>query len=213
MKKLVLAVVIATVGLVSCKGEKKEKKVEVKQAQKVETPVKKEGNVNVSTSVITWTGTKPTGSHTGTISLDNGSLTIEEGKLKGGEFTFDMKSITCTDLKAGDGKEDLEGHLKSEDFFNVGKYPTSKFVITSTEEKDGKLAVTGNLTVKDVTKSITIPATISEADGITVFKSEPFKVDRTEFGIQYKSKKFFDNLKNKFIDDLIGFSFDVKVKK
>ncbi len=213
MKKLVLAIVIATVGLVSCKGEKKEKKVEVKQAQKVETPVKKEGNVNVSTSVITWTGTKPTGSHTGTINLDNGSLTIEEGKLKGGEFTFDMKSIACTDLKAGDGKEDLEGHLNSEDFFNINKYPTSKFVITSTEEKDGKLAVTGNLTVKDVTKSITIPATVSEADGITTFKSEPFKVDRTEFGIQYKSKKFFDNLKNKFIDDLIGFSFDIKVKK
>lgn len=212
MKKVLLAVAFVAVGFVSCK---KEKKVETKQKVEVKEKVKvvDKGNVNIAESKITWKGTKPTGAHNGTVNLERGSLTVEEGILKAGEFIIDMKSIVCEDLKAGDGKEDFEGHLKNADFFDVTKFPTAKFIVSSSEKKDDKLLVTGNLTIKDVTKSITIPATISETDSITTFKSDVFKVDRTDFGIQYKSKKFFDNLKDKFIDDLIEFSFEVKAKK
>ena len=97
-----------------------------------------------------------------------------------GEFTLDMASITVTDLKAGEGKEDLEGHLKSADFFDVAKFPTAKFVVASTEEKDGKLHLTGNLTVRDVTKSITFPVTITENGEEATLKSDTFSIDRTE---------------------------------
>ena len=69
-----------------------------------------------------------------------------------------MATITNVDLKGTDGAGKLVGHLKSADFFDVATYPTSKFVITKVEEIDGKLAVTGNLQIKDVTKSITIAA-------------------------------------------------------
>lgn len=215
MKKIVVAIAFVAVGLVSCKGEKKDK-VEAKEAvEVVKTEVEevKNGNVDVATSVVTWKGTKPTGAHNGTVTLKSGNLDVDNGAVKGGEFVIDMNTINTLDLKAGDGKEDLDGHLKASDFFNVEKYPTAKFVITSVEEKDGKLAVTGNLTVKETTKSITIPATVSTADGVTTFKSDVFNVNRTEFDIKYKSKSFFDNLKNKFIDDLVEFSFDVKTKK
>lgn len=213
MKKVVLAIAFVAVGLVSCKGEKKDK-VEAKEPVKEVEEVKNvAGNVDVTTSVVTWKGTKPTGAHNGTVALKGGNLEVEGNTVKGGNFIIDMNSINTLDLKAGDGKEDLDGHLKNEDFFNVAKYPTAKFVITSVEEKDGKLAVTGNLTVKETTKSITIPATVSTTDGVTTFKSDKFNVNRTEFDIKYKSKSFFNDLKNKFIDDLIEFSFDVKTKK
>lgn len=217
MKKVVLAIAFVAVGLVSCKGEKKDKveaKEPVKEVKKEVEEVKNvAGNVDVTTSVVTWKGTKPTGAHNGTVALKGGNLEVEGNTVKGGNFIIDMNSINTLDLKAGDGKEDLDGHLKNEDFFNVAKYPTAKFVITSVEEKDGKLAVTGNLTVKETTKSITIPATVSTTDGVTTFKSDKFNVNRTEFDIKYKSKSFFNDLKNKFIDDLIEFSFDVKTKK
>lgn len=212
MKKVFLTIAFVAVALTSCKDKKK---VEVKEEVKVEEKVKvvDRGNVNVTESKITWKGTKPIGeAHNGVISLDTGSLTFEKGLLKAGEFVIDMNSITCEDLE-GKKKTNLEGHLKNADFFDVTKFPTSKFVITSSEIKDGKLAVTGNLTIKDVTKNITIPVTVTESDDAITFKSDLFKVDRTDFGVKYNSGKFFDNLKNKMIDDLIEFTFELKTKK
>lgn len=214
MKKVVFTIAFIAIGLVSCKNEKKDK-VEAKKPVEVvkkETQEVKNGNVDTKTSVVTWKGTKPTGEHYGIVSLKNGMLTVEGNKLKGGEFLIDMNTINTQDLK-GDGKADLDGHLKNEDFFDVNKYPTSKFVITSVQEKDGKLAVTGNLTVKETTKSITVPATLSMADGVTTFKSDKFNINRTEFNIKYKSKSFFNDLKERFIHDNIEFSFDVKTRK
>jgi polyisoprenoid-binding protein YceI len=116
-------------------------------------------------------------------------------------------------MKGSAGAGKIEAHLKSADFFDVATYPTSKFVITDVEEsEDGKLDVTGNLTIKDVTKSITIPATISTEGGVTTFESETFNVNRTDYNVKYGSKSFFDNLKYKFIDDIMEISFVVKTK-
>lgn len=209
MKKVIIAVVAISTILVSCKGEKKEK-LEVKDEVKV-AKVAVVNNVDLSSSLLTWKGTKPGGAHNGTVALKESSLIVDKGIVSGGEFVIDMGSIKCLDLK-GKKAGNLVGHLSSADFFDVAKYPTSKFVITSVENKEGKLAVTGNLTLKDVTKSITIPATVSEADGVTTFKSETFNIDRADFNVKYGSKKWFDNLKDKFIDDLVEMSFEVKTK-
>jgi len=74
--------------------------------------------VKPDSTVVTWKGYKVTGSHTGTVDLTSGLLEFEGETLSGGEFTLDMKSISCTDLE-GEGKSGLEGHLKSDDFFGV----------------------------------------------------------------------------------------------
>ena len=125
-----------------------------------------------------------------------------------------MKSISCLDLEAGKGKEKLEAHLNNEDFFEVDKFPTAKFVVTSSEVKGEKTEITGNFTLKGITKSITIPASIYEAeDGSLSLKSDVFSIDRTEFGVTYKSKKIDAALKDKFIKDLIEICFDIKAKK
>lgn len=212
MRKAILAIAVVATVFVSCKENKKDK-VKVNEEVKVEKVAEVVNNVDVATSAVTWKGTKPTGAHNGTVVLKEGALTLENGAIKAGEFVVDMATIVCEDLEAGKGKEDLEGHLKAPDFFDVAKFPTAKFVITSAEAKDGKLAVTGNLTIKDITKSITIPATVTETDGVVTFKSDVFKVDRTDFGVTYKSKKIDAALKDKFIHDLMEMSFEVKTKK
>lgn len=211
MKKIILTLAVVASVLTACKGEKKEK-VETKEEVKVEK-LTALNNVDTANSLITWKGTKPTGAHNGVILLKEGSLLIENGTLTGGEFVIDMSSIKNLDIPAdNDGNAKLVGHLTSADFFDVATYPTSKFVITNVEEKEDKLHVTGNLTIKDVTKSITIPAMLSKEGDTTIFKSETFNVDRADFNVKYASKSFFDNLKDKFIDDMMELSFTVKTK-
>ena len=210
MKKLiVLAIAFSTV-LVSCKEGKK---TEVKEEVEVVKTVSDLNNVDLATSVLNWKGSKPTGDHNGTVALKSGGLLVENGAITAGEFIVDMNSIVNLDMKGKKGATNLENHLKSADFFEVAAYPTAKFVITKVEENAGKLSVTGNLNIKDVTKSITIPATLSEVDGAYVFKSENFNIDRADFNVKYKSKKFFDNLKDKFVNDLVEMSFEVKASK
>ena len=209
MKKVFLTLAVVAMALTACKSEKKEK-VEVKEEVVVEK-IADVNNVDVASSVITWKGTKPGGAHDGVIMLKEGSLLLEEGKLSGGEFTIDMASIKNTDLDAETGAKLVE-HLINPDFFDVAKFPTSKFVISSVEEKEGVLHVTGNLTLKDVTKSITIPAKLMTEGNVTTFKSETFIIDRADFNVKYGSKSFFDNLKDKFIDDNMEISFEVKTK-
>jgi hypothetical protein len=209
MRKVILSFVLIASVLTACKNEKKEK-VEAKDAIKVAV-VANLNNADVASSVITWKGSKPTGAHNGTIMLKEGSLNLEAGKLTGGSFVIDMSSMKNVDLDAESGAK-IVGHLSSPDFFDVATYATSKFVITSVAEVEGKLAVTGNLQIKDVTKSITIPATLVSDGSVTTFESEKFNVDRADFNVKYGSKKFFDNLKDKFIDDMIEFSFTVKTK-
>ena len=72
----------------------------------------------VKSGTINWTGYKVTGQHSGTLALQSGTLNIQDGQLLGGEFVVDMNSLTVTDLE-GKGKTNLEGHLKSDDFFGV----------------------------------------------------------------------------------------------
>jgi hypothetical protein len=210
MKKIILSLVVVASVLTACK-EKKEK-VAVKEAVKVAVNVNELNNVDTAASVLHWKGTKPTGAHDGVVSLKSGGILVEGGKLKEGVFVIDMNTIVNKDMAGSGGAGKLEGHLKAPDFFDVATYPTSKFVITNVEEVAGKLSVTGNLQIKDVTKSITIPAMITTEGGVTTFKSETFNVDRSDFNVKYGSKKFFEGLKDKFINDIMEFSFVVKTK-
>jgi polyisoprenoid-binding protein YceI len=159
-------------------------------------------NVDVSSSTITWKGYKPTGSHTGTIMLKSGTLTMEDEYIIGGSFTADMSTI-----KDEDGSERLEGHLKNEDFFEIETYPTAKFDITEVEMEDGNATITGNMTIKGITKEISFEAEISETDETVTLSSSVFQINRADFNVKYKSKTFFNDLKDKFVND----EFDLQV--
>ncbi len=172
------------------------------------TTIKKSLKVDVESSSITWKGYKPTGSHTGTIALESGNLEMKGDKVKGGSFTVDMSSII-----ESEGNKRLEKHLKSKDFFEIEVYATSKFEITGSKITDGKTYVTGNLTIKDVTKEITFPAIITENDTSVTLESETFQINRANFNVKFKSKTFFNDLKEKFINDEFDLQVTIVAKK
>lgn len=162
--------------------------------------------VNVEKSTIKWTGEKLTGSHEGTINLLEGYFEMENGKLTGGEFTADMTSINVTDLTAGNGKEKLEGHLNSDDFFGVKKYPTAKFVMTTVVEKsEGVYGVAGEMTIKGKTNPIAFDLKMNGDTAMTTLV-----IDRSKYDIRYGSGSFFDNLGDKTIYD--EFTLDITLK-
>ena len=210
MKKLFLSLIVLATVATACKDNKKDA-IETKEAKVVDVNVSNLNNVDLEASTLAWKGTKPGGAHNGILDLKSGGMLVNDGALVGGEFVFDMTTIDAEDLE-GEKAASLEGHLKSADFFDVEKYPTSKFVITKVEGKNEDITITGNLTLKETTKSITIPAKLMNADGVTTVKSEPFNINRADFNVRYGSKSFFDDLKDKFIDDLVEISFEVKTK-
>ena len=83
--------------------------------------------LNTSSSELKWTGTELTTKiHYGSIDFKSGNITLSEGQPVGGKFIVDMTTLKNEDLpEAYRGR--LEGHLKSDDFFSVVKFPfTSK---------------------------------------------------------------------------------------
>jgi polyisoprenoid-binding protein YceI len=159
--------------------------------------------IDASKSTINWVGKKVTGQHEGTINLKEGALVFKKGKLSGGSFTVDMASINTTDLE-GKSKQDLDGHLKAEDFFGTEKFPTATLVFKKIADKgNGVYGVNADLTIKGKTNTIGFEITVAKNSATT-----DLKIDRTKYGITYKSKSFFEGIGDKVIYD----DFDLKVK-
>ena len=219
MKKVVMGVAVMALLLLGCNNTNNQQGAETTSTDTtaVAPAAEVEGFAYKvdPTSVVEWVGTKPTGKHNGTVNVTEGGLNVAEGKLAGGEFVLDMNSIAVLDLEAGKGKEDLEAHLKGTDpekvdhFFNVKEFPTATFVLKSF---DGKTVV-GDLTVKGKTKEVSFPATVVVTDTEVTINSEPFKINRVDFGVNFGSKSVFDNLKDKFIDDEVTLVVKAKATK
>lgn len=145
---------------------------------------------------LNWLGEKVTGQHTGTIKLQSGWLTMKDNKIVSGEFLINMASI-----KDADGNTRLEGHLKSDDFFSVEKFPASKLVVTGSESfEKGSAVVKGTLTIKGTTNPIEFKAAMQKKDdGVWFFAN--IVIDRTKYNVRYGSGSFFDNLGDKTIYD------------
>lgn len=156
-------------------------------------------------SSINWIGRKVTGSHNGTIGIKEGSFTFSDGKLLGGKVVIDTTAITIVDITDPNTNVQFAGHLASDDFFNSGQFPEAYFVISSVTEGQGKTShLEGNLTIKGITNPIGFDAVINVTDnGITL--SGKATIDRTLFGMKFRSGNFFLNLG----DNLIYNDFDL----
>ncbi|RYF69906.1 MAG: YceI family protein, partial [Cytophagaceae bacterium] len=160
-------------------------------------------------STLSWNGKKVTGEHSGNIKVQDGAFVVDGSKVTGGQFTFDMNSITCTDLTDKGYNDKFIGHIKSEDFFNTAKFPTSTFKITKVTPKGGELYdITGNMTIKGITNAVTFPATVKMA-GNQITAAGKATLDRTKYDIRYGSKSFFENIGDKAIYD--DFTVDMKL--
>jgi polyisoprenoid-binding protein YceI len=158
-------------------------------------------------TLLQWYGEKVTGEHHGTIKLKSGWLTWQDNKITSGEFLIDMAS-----LEESEDNQKLEGHLKSDDFFGVAKYPTAKLVINeSTPFEKGTGMVKGDLTIKEDTHPIEFKAAVQQKDDGTWFYTS-ITIDRTKYNVRYGSGSFFDNLGDKTIYDEFKLKISLLVK-
>lgn len=153
--------------------------------------------LNTEESVMKWHSEKIVGNkHTGIINLIEGNVDFTAGT---GMFIIDMNS-----MKEIDGSGVVINHLKSEDFFNVEKFPTSIIEIMSINNN----IVTGDLTILNKTNEISFPAQFMKQDG-KLYARADFTIDRTLWGIKYGSGKFFQDLGDKAIKDDIKFNLEL----
>ena len=143
--------------------------------------------IDAAKSTISWVGKKVTGQHSGTLTVKEGTLLFKKSKLAGGTINVDMSTVAVTDLKSGEGKEDLEGHLKADDFFGVTKYPVAKIIFKKiADKKNGIYNVTADLTIKGITNPINFDLATT-----TQSASTALKIDRTKYGIKYTHLSYF----------------------
>jgi polyisoprenoid-binding protein YceI len=182
------------------------------------TAIAGEGNneykVNTSESKINWLGTKPGGEHYGIVKISNGTLNIEDGELKGGNFVIDLRSIENLDIESEAWNKKLVDHLKSEDFFYVDKYPTGVFTITEVEKNTSELyRLTGNLELRGITKTIRFNANVAFENEILKAKTPKLVLDRTQWKIEAMSKTVFTDLKDKYVDDEMQIEIELVAEK
>lgn len=158
--------------------------------------------IDPSQSNIDWVGKKVTGAHNGTIRIKAGEIILKEGEVTGGNFIVDTTSIHILDITDLSTNAQFLGHLISEDFFGTEQFQEANLVINT---------LTGNhidadLTIKGITHPIDFDAELQVTDD-TVSARAKLLVDRTKYGMKFRSGNFFLDLG----DTLIYNDFELNV--
>ena len=155
--------------------------------------------INTEKSSLKWIGEKITTSqHYGNLKFESGELTFINGIPSSGNFIVDMTSISVEDIK-GKGKQRLEGHLKSDDFFSVDKHKKASLLIKGSKKSENGFLVDADLTIKDITHPVQFDM-IKNQEGFTA----NLTFDRSKYNIRFRSGSFFENLGDKLIlDDVV----------
>lgn len=198
MKKLTMSVLSVAFAFAAIAGGEVEK-------EKVMT-------VSADQSTIAWHGEKVTGSHNGEVNVRQGNIVLDaQGNLKSAYVQADMQTIVNHDLEDAETNAKLVGHLKSDDFFSVEKFPYAEINLTKFEKgkEAGKYVASGELTIKGKTHPITVPFTYN-VDGGAMTATGSFTFDRSNYDVRYGSESFFDNLGDKVIYDDVDLEFTIK---
>ena len=161
--------------------------------------------MDLSKSSIKWIGKEiTTKEHFGALKFSKAQLQFNGDVLTGGEFTVDMTTLDVQDLSGG-GKQRLEGHLRSDDFFSVDKHQTSYLKINEVlppelsriEADNNSFEVSGELTIKGITQPIVF--TLKPVSDQSYVADLTF--DRSDYNVRFRSGSFFENLGDKLILD------------
>ncbi len=209
--------------LAACGGSASD---QAKTEEKKEAAAASGANYSIDTvaTTVNWQATHKGGlaPRFGTIKVINGTLSAENGAITAGNFEVSLHGLQVdpTSVTEADKKyTDLEVHLKSADFLDADKHPTAKFVITSVAPYDSTQQksllpgatnlISGNLTLKDSTLNITFPAQV-EVTGDNVVAKAKFTIDRTAWGINYKTE---GSPENWMISKDVEVGFNLSAKK
>ena len=202
---LVLSIVIFYTG---CDNSKSKSKVSIEKTESIILP-KGEYQIDKTKSVVRWIGRTPVKFHDGTIDIQEGNFSVDDNGILNGNIIIDMESINCTDL-SGSGKKSLEEHLMNDDFFSVNKFKTSKINISSEmKPNNGLIDFKGNLEIKNISNPISFKSSINKTPEGKYTASSKLTFDRSMYNVKYKSKSFFDDLGDKFINDDIEIELEI----
>ncbi len=165
--------------------------------------------VDKGVSTVKWEAKKVTGQHNGTISFANGSLSATKAAITGGTLVIDMKSIVNVDLTDAGYNKKLIGHLSSDDFFGVDKFPEATLVVKKATLVSGDdFKISGDLTIKGVTNPIEFSAKVKQ-NGDKLNAEGVMTVNRAKYGVKYGSSSFFQGLGDKVIYDDFTLAFSI----
>ena len=169
--------------------------------------------VDKSISTVKWEAKKVTGKHNGTIAFANGSISANKANITVGRLVIDMKTIVDVDLADAGYNKKLVGHLSSDDFFAVDKFPESTLVIKKVTLVSGSdYKVSGDLTIKGVTNPFEFNAKVNQ-DGDKLKAEGLMTINRAKFGVRYGSSSFFQGLGDKVIYDDFTLAFNIVALK
>jgi len=170
--------------------------------------------IDMDKSSIKWKGTKSTGSyHDGLINVKTSKLDFDKNnQLIGGKIIIDMNSITCTDIQNKKSNRSLVKHLKDDDFFGTEIFPISTLVITNVEKIDEQnFKLIADLTIKENTHPIEFIANIIYNDN-TGLASGKLEIDRSKYNVKYRSKSWYPDIGDRFINDNFELFFNLLAK-
>ena len=157
--------------------------------------------IDTSRSTVGFTGAKLSDSHTGTFEEWSGTIELDPT-----DVTASAVNIAIQTASVSIEPERLQNHLKQPEFFDVDNHPQATFTTSRIEEHSGANGathrITGNLTLRDQTRSVTFPAKVQVKDE-EVAASAEFQIRRQDFGIVYPG------MPDDLINDEVVVRFDV----
>jgi polyisoprenoid-binding protein YceI len=216
MKKHVILFGIAAVIFASCDRQRNGDTATVTDAQTLPDEKGQVLFVDTTGSMVAFTGWGVGKNHPGRFKFNSGSMTVKDGEITSGTFLIAINSMSMD--QGGEmfnGK--LRTHLLSKDFFEAEIYPEAKFEITKVEPyspggSDSSVVagankrISGNLTLKGITKNVTFPAKVDVSDDKVTAKAD-FEIDRTQWDMNYNADK--ESMKDKFISHDVNIRLDI----
>ena len=117
----------------------------------------------------------------GTFGRFSGEIELDDAhpETASGQLGVDVASLDT-------GIRMRDRHLRSEDFFHAERFPRATFVASTVRRQGDRWEVSGQLTIRGVTRSVTVPVTVTTAEGRLRIAGE-LTVNRQEFGVAYQS--------------------------
>jgi polyisoprenoid-binding protein YceI len=217
--KTIFISAIAALALIACDKAPKGDEAKIADKEEAVVPTGQSFVVDTARSYVKFTGHGVGKNHPGTFKLNYGAVAVEKDSLSGGTFVINIKSMQMTE-QGPDIKNKLHPHLLSGDFFDAEKFGTSTFEITNVvpyKPKDGEKSlveganyyVSGNFTLKGVTKNISFPVRL-DLDGNVLKAKGNFDIDRRQWQMNYGNDR---TLGDKFISETVNIELYLEAQK
>lgn len=161
--------------------------------------------IDTSASTLEFVGSKVTGSEAGHFGQWSGWIDLQE-PFEQSTVNLEIQMATVTTER-----DRLTQHLRSDDFFDAANHPTATFVTSRLapapdDAGDATHLVTGALTLRGQTQTITFPATVEVTDQTVRARAE-FSIDRNRWGVSYRG------MEDDLIRDQVVIRFDVRAPR